>query len=112
GSARNECDPHLLVGEFSAFDNHVVVERYGAVAHRHVIVAFGGTLAAALGVRAGGEQEIAGKAARAGMVAHGVGTVERDGVPAPLRVESPTEMGDGVAIHVVGMRLVAVEPIV
>ena len=67
GGAR---DAHLLVGEPAALDDHVVVQRDGAVAHRHVIVAFGGALAAALGIRAGGEQEIAGKTARAGMMAH------------------------------------------
>src|SRR5262245_18624339 len=110
-STRNEGDLHLLVGEPAALDDHVVVERDRAVAHRHVVVPLGGALAAALRVRAGGEQEVAGEAARAGVVAHRVGAVERDGVPAALRVEAPAEMGDGVAVHIVRVRLVAVEPV-
>src|SRR6266508_2224949 len=110
-STRHEGDLHLLVGELAALDDHVVVERDGAVAHRHVVVALGGALAAALRVGAGGEQEIAGEAARAGVVALGVGAAERDRVPAALRVEPPAKMRDGVAVEVVGARLVAVEPV-
>src|SRR5712691_11443050 len=110
-STRDEGDLHLLVGELAALDDHVVVERDRAVAHRHVVMALGGALAAALRVGTGGEQEIAGEAARARMVARRVGAVERDRVPAPLWVEPPAEMRDGVAVHVVGPRLVAVEPV-
>ena len=95
----------------AALDDHVVVERHRAVAHRHVVVALGGALAAALRVRAGGEQEIAGKAARAGVVALGIGAVQRDRIPARLRVEAPAEMRDGVAVHVVRPRAIAVEPV-
>ena len=61
--ARDAHNAHLFVGDFSALDDHVVVERHRAVAHRHVIVALGGALAAALRVRAGREQEVSGKAA-------------------------------------------------
>src|SRR2546430_16400306 len=93
-SPRHERDLHLRIGELAAVDDHVVVERDGAVAHRHVVMAFGRALAAALRVRTGGKQEIAGKATRAGMVALGVGPVERDRVPTALRVEPPAEMGN------------------
>src|SRR5262245_28287782 len=110
-STRNERHLHLLVRELAALDDHVVVEGHRAVAHRHVVVALGRALAAALRVRAGREQKISSKAARAGVVALRVGAVERDRVPAPLRVEPPAEMGDRVAIPVVGVRLVAVEPV-
>src|SRR5262245_61060039 len=110
-SARNECHLHLLVREPATLDDHVVVEGHRAVAHRHVVVALGRALAAALRVRAGREQEISGEATGAGVVALRVGAAERDRVPAPLRVEPPAEMGDRVAVHVVGMRLVAVEPV-
>ena len=102
--ARDAHDAHLVVGNPPALDDHVVVERHRAVAHRHVVVALGGALAAALRVRAGGEQEIAGKAARAGVVALGIVAVQRDRIPARLRVEAPAEMRDGVAIHVVRPR--------
>src|SRR5215831_12168985 len=111
-STRNECHLHLRVGELAAFDDHVVVERNRAVAHRHVVMPLGRALAAALGVGTGREQKISGKAARAGVVALGVGAVERDRVPAPLRVEPPAEMRDGMTVEVVRARLVAFEPIV
>src|SRR5262245_3999545 len=110
-SPRHVCDLHLFVGDLSALDDHVVVEGHGAVTHRHVVMSLGGPFAAALGVRPGGEQKIAGKAAGAGVMSHGVGAVERDRVPAALRIEPPAEMRDRVAVHVMGMRLVAVEPI-
>src|SRR5271165_948682 len=110
-SAGHELYLHLLVGELSALDDDVVIESDRAVAHRDVVVAPGRALAAALGVRAGGEQEIPGEAAGAGMVTHRIGAVERDGVPAALRVEPPAKMGDGVPVHVVRPRLVRVEPI-
>src|SRR5713101_3646494 len=75
-STRNERDLHLLVGELSALDDDVVVERDRAIAHRHVVVSLGRALAAALRVRAGGEEEISGKAARTGVVARRIGAVE------------------------------------
>src|SRR5947208_10476629 len=90
-SPRHERDLHLRVGELAAVDDHVVVERDGAVAHRHVVMALGGALAAALRVRAGGKQEIAGEAARAGVVALGIGAMKRERVPATLRIEPPAE---------------------
>ena len=84
-SPRHERDLHLRIGELAAVDDHVVVERDGAVAHRHVVMALGGALAAALRVRAGGEQEVAGKTAGTGVVALGVGAVQRNRIPARLR---------------------------
>src|SRR5262245_11553666 len=111
-STRNECHLHLRVGELAALDDHVVVERDRAVTHGHVVMSLGGALAATLGVGAGREQKISGKAARAGVVALGVGAVERNRVPAPLRVEPPAEMRDRMAVEVVGARLVALEPVV
>src|SRR4051812_25495513 len=110
-SARDPHDAHLLVGKLAALDDHVVIERHRAVAHRHVVMALGGSLAAALGVRPRREQEVAGKAARACMMPLGVGAVERDRIPAALRIKSPAEMRDGMAVHVVGVGLVAVEPV-
>src|SRR5215472_4183565 len=110
-STRNECHLHLRVGELAAVNSHVVVERDRAVAHRHVVVPLGRALATALGVGTGREQKISGKAARAGMVALRVGAVERDRVPAPLRVESPAEMRDRMTVEVVGVHLVALEPV-
>src|SRR5262245_30446146 len=98
GSARDARHAHLVVDELAALDDHVVVQRHRAITHRHVVVAFGGALAAALRVRPGREQEIAGKAARAGMVPLGIGAVERDRIPAALRVEAPAEMRDGMAV--------------
>src|SRR5215470_4318546 len=106
-STRNECHLHLRVGELAAFDDDVVVERDRAVAHGHVVVPLGRALATTLGVGAGREQKISGKAARAGVVALRVGAVERDRIPAPLRVEPPAEMRDRVTVEVVGVRLVA-----
>src|SRR6516165_5603148 len=111
-STRNECHLHLRVGELAALDDDVVVERDRAVTHGHVVMSLGRALAAALGVGTGREQKISGKAARAGVMALGVGTVERDRVPAPLRVEPPAEMRDGVTVEVVRARLVALEPVV
>src|SRR5262245_6064147 len=105
---RDTRDLHLLVGEAAALDDHVVVERDRAVAHRHIVVALGGALAAALRIRAGGEQEVAGEATRAGVVALRIGAVERDGVPASLRIEAPAEMRDGVPVHVLRVRAIAV----
>src|SRR5262245_56230488 len=110
-STRNECHLHLRVGEFAAVDDDVVVERDRAVTHRHVVMSLGRALAAALGVGTGREQKISGKAARAGVVALGVGAVKRDRVPAPLRIEPPAEMRDGVAVEVVRARLVTLEPV-
>src|SRR5688572_29656157 len=80
-SPRDTRDLHLLVGEAAAIDDHVVVERDRTVAHRHVVVTLGSALAAALRVRSGGEQEVSGEAACAGVVALRVGAVERDRVP-------------------------------
>src|SRR5262245_28709447 len=97
-SMRNESNLHLLVGESAAIDDHVVVERNGAVAHGDVIVALGRTLAAALRIRSRGEQKIAGKAAGTSMVAHRIGAIERNGVPAALGVESPSQMRDGMPV--------------
>src|SRR5262245_38534482 len=111
-STRDERHLHLRVGELAALDDHVVVERDRAVAHGHVVMSLGRALAAALGVGTGREQKISGKAARAGVVARGVGAVERDRVPAPLRVEPPAEMRDGMTVEVVRARLVALEPVV
>src|SRR6516225_6998799 len=111
-STRNECHLHLRVGELAALDDDVVVERDRAVTHGHVVMSLGRALAAALGVGTGREQKISGEAARAGVMALGVGTVERDRVPAPLRVEPPAEMRDGVTVEVVRARLVALEPVV
>src|SRR5262245_56185879 len=110
-STRNECHLHLRVGELAALDDDVVVERDRAIAHGHVVMSLGGALAAALRVGTGREQKISGKAACAGVVALRVGTVERDRVPAPLRVEAPAEMRHGMAVEVVRARLVALEPV-
>src|SRR5262245_21701351 len=110
-STRNECHLHLRVGELAALDDDVVVERDRAVTHRHVVMSLGRALPAALGVGTGREQKISGKAARAGVVALGVGTVERDRVPASLRVEPPAEMRDGMTVEVVRACFVALEPI-
>src|ERR1700730_15018018 len=110
-STRKECHLHLRVGELAALDDDVVVERDRAVAHGHVVMPLGRALAAALGVGTGREQKISGKAARAGVVALRVGAVERDRIPASLRVEPPAEMRDRVTVEVVGVRLVALEPI-
>src|SRR5271166_266235 len=110
-SSWHEFDLHLLVGELSVRDDDVVVKRDRAVAHRNVIVSLGGALAAALRVGAGREQEIAGEAARAGVVAPRIGAIKRDRVPASLRVEAPAKMRDRVSVHVVGVRPVAFQPI-
>src|SRR6516162_6965927 len=88
----HERDLHLRVGELAAVDDHVVVERHRAVAHRHVVMARGGAFAAALRVRAGGEQKIAGEATRAGVVALGIGSAKRNRVPAALWIEPPAQM--------------------
>src|SRR5687768_2123887 len=100
--ARDACDAHLVVGEPALVDDDVVVKGDGAVAHRDVVMPLGGALAAALRIGAGREQEIPGKAARTGVVAPGIVAPERDRVPAPLRIEAPAEMRDGVAVHVAG----------
>src|SRR5262245_36578502 len=88
-SARDARDAHLLVGEFAPVDDDVIVERDRAVAHRHVVMTLGGALAAALRVRSGREQEVPGKAARAGVVARGIVATKRERVPPPLRIEAP-----------------------
>src|SRR5262245_133669 len=110
-STRNECHLHLRVGELAAFDDDVVVERDRAVAHGHVVMPLGRALAAALVVGTGREQKISGKAARAGVVALRIGPVERDRVPAPLRVEPPAEMRDRMTVEIVRARLIALEPV-
>src|SRR5262249_41683443 len=110
-STRNECHLHLRVGELPALDDDGVVERDRAVAHRHVVMPLGRALAAALGVGTGREQKISGEAARAGVVALRIGAVKRDRVPAPLRVEPPAEMRDRMTAEIVGVRLVALEPV-
>src|SRR6516165_6066047 len=110
-STRNERHLHLRVGELAALDDDVVVERDRAVAHGHVVMPLGRALAAALGVGTGREQKISGKAARAGVVALRIGAVERDRIPASLRVEPPAEMRDRVTVEIVGARLVALEPV-
>ena len=97
-STRKECHLHLRVGELAALDDDVVVERDRAVAHGHVVMPLGRALAAALGVGTGREQKISGKAARAGVVALRIGAVERDRIPASLRVEPPAEMRDRVTV--------------
>src|SRR5262249_31270552 len=56
-STRNECHLHLRVGELAALDDNVVVERDRAVAHGHVVMSLGRTLAAALGVGTGRHQQ-------------------------------------------------------
>src|SRR5262249_3596347 len=91
-SMRNERNLHLLVGESAAINDHVVVERNGAVAHGNVIVALGRALAATLRIRPSGEQKIAGETAGASVVAHRIGAIERNGVPAALGVKSPSQM--------------------
>src|SRR5262245_1022649 len=110
-SSRHERHLHLRVGQPPVLDDHIIVERHRAVAHRDIVVSLGPALAAPLRIRTGREQKIAGKAARAGMVALGVAAVERDRIPAPLRVEPPAEMGDGVTVEVIRVRLVAFEPV-
>src|SRR5229473_3060405 len=110
-STRHERDLHLLVGKSSALDDDVVVERDRAVAHGHVVMPLGRALAAALGVGTGREQKISGKAARTGVVALRIGAVERDRIPASLRVEPPAEMRDRVTVEIVSARLVALKPV-
>src|SRR6516225_900865 len=111
-STRNECHLHLRVGELAALDDDVVVERDRAVTHGHVVMSLGRALAAALGVGTGREQKISGEATRAGVVALRVGAMKRDRVPAPLRVEAPAEMRDGMTVEIVRACLVALEPVV
>src|SRR5215831_3182129 len=111
-SARNERHLHFRISQLAALDNDVVVERDGAVPHRDVVMSLGSALATALRVRPGRKQKVAGKAARAGVVALGVASVKRERVPASLRIEPPAEMRDGVTVQIVRMRLIALEPIV
>ena len=103
GSARDARDDHRRVDDPALVDDHLAVERDGAVAHRHVVVAPRVALAAALRVRAGREQEVAGKRARRGAVALGLVAVQRDAVPQRLRVEAPAEVRDRVRVAVVGV---------
>src|ERR1700751_5409040 len=93
-STRKECHLHLRVGELAALDDDVVVERDRAVAHGHVVMPLGRALAAAPGVGA-----------------LRIGAVERNRIPASLRVEPPAEMRDRVTVEIVGARLVALEPV-
>src|SRR5215468_3198832 len=102
-SAGDARDAHLLVGEPAPVDNDIIVERDSAVTHWNIVVPFGGALAAALRIGPGRKQEIAGEAARSGMMAFGISTVESDCVPPSLRIQSPAEMRDGEAVHVFRM---------
>src|SRR5262245_45243962 len=58
-SALHPGDPHLLVGDPAALDDHFPVELHGAVAQRHIVVPARVALAAALRIRTGGEEEVA-----------------------------------------------------
>src|SRR5262245_33539428 len=49
------------IDDAALVDHHLVVEDHRAVAHRHVVVTAGRALAAALAVRPGREQEVAGE---------------------------------------------------
>src|SRR5437763_9170614 len=88
-SALHALDDHGGVDDAAVLDDHVAVQRDGALAHGHVVVAARGALAAALGVGPGGEQEVAGEAARGGPGALGGIAVQGQRVPAALRVEAP-----------------------
>ena len=44
-------------------------------------------------------------------MAHRIGAIERDRVPAALRIQAPAEMRDGMTVHVVGIGAIAVEPV-
>ena len=69
GLALNTCNPHLLVDDPAAVDDHLAVELDGAVAQRHVVVAAGVALAPALRVRTGREKKVAREGTRGGPVA-------------------------------------------
>src|SRR5512145_1137737 len=66
--ARDDLDG---IDDPAALDHRRIVEQHGAVAHRHIVVALGRALAAALRIWSGGEQEVPQKSARAGMAALG-----------------------------------------
>src|SRR5207245_7418438 len=66
---------------------------------------------AALRAESSGAPAGPGKAARAGVVTCWIGALERDSVPASLRVETPAKMRDRMLVHVVQPRLIALEPI-
>src|SRR5205085_4241931 len=104
-------DAHLFVDDSAALDHHFAVERDGAVAHRHVVVPARIPLAAALGVRAGGEQEIAGKGARRGAMPLGRVAMQRDPVPQRLRIHPPAEMRYRIRIAIGRRRSSVVQPV-
>ncbi len=106
--ARND---HLGVNDFALLDDRLAVEREGAVAHRHVVMPAGAAVAAALAVRSGREQEVAGKHPRGGTHALGRVAIQAEPVPGRLRIEAPAEMRDGIGVAVVGRGLVVVEPV-
>src|SRR5947199_1825795 len=110
-STRHEWHLHLRVAQPAMLDDHIVVECHRAVPHGDIVMSLGRALAAALRVGAGREQKISGKAACGGVMALGVGAGKRDRVPAPLGVESPAEMRDGVTVEFIRARLDALEPV-
>src|SRR2546423_436167 len=70
-----------------------------------------GALATALGIRAGGEEEVAGKSARGGAVPLRHVAVERDSVPQRLRIHSPAEVRYRVRVAVLWRALPVLEPV-
>src|SRR5207248_7640670 len=57
-STRHERHLHVRVAQPAMLDDHVVVERHGAVAHRHIVMSLGRALATALRVGRSEERRV------------------------------------------------------
>ena len=101
GAHRRTRRPHRRIDDAAVAHDDVAVQRDRAAAHRRIVVSARGALAAALRIRTGGEQKIAGEAARRGTAAFGRIAIKRHGVPAALGIQSPAQMRDGIRIAVI-----------
>src|ERR1700722_13587399 len=110
-SALHSLDDHFLIDQPASLNDCLIVEHHSTVAHRHVIMAAGRALAAALAVWPGREQEIARKHAGCRAGPFWLSAVQAHPVPTSLRIHTPPEMRGSVGIAVFVGRFTVGQPV-
>src|SRR6266513_3309320 len=110
-STRLPGDLHSGIDDAPVLDDPAPIELHRAVAHRHVAMPARIVLASALGIRARGEQEVAGESPGRGAVALRRVAVQGDAVPERLRVHSPAEVRHRIRVAVLGRRFPVLQPV-
>src|SRR5262249_9862 len=105
-SPRDAGDDHVLINHLAPLDNDFVVEHDGAVTHRYVIVSARIPFPSSLRIGSGREQEAPRKGPRCRAMPFRLVTMQGNPVPPRLRIQSPTQMRDGVGVAIVRMAFV------